>query len=212
MVLVSRARVEAHLDGGTMPVANKSLLDRIARGMAGLRDGASGHAGDSMLAQAARSYGARPVVDEGSVPTHRFDSAAAAVYEAMVEMTFLVAAVDGFLDDDARSDLMWLITAASNYFIQEEELEALLADLTEQLEEDGIEKRARMVSRTLVCADHQREGLRIAALTAYVFGGVSEHRRQVLEFLARFFQCDSDAVDQAIRQAEASLADTALVA
>src|SRR4051812_46945116 len=100
---------------GTMAVAGKSLLDRIVREMAGLKDGAPEHAAGSILLQAARAYGARPVVvdAEASVPSSGFDPAQAALYEANVEMTYLVAAAEGPLEDDARAALQWVIAEAS---------------------------------------------------------------------------------------------------
>ena len=52
-----------------MTVPDKSLLDRVARGIG--RPGVTAPAGvtTSILAQAATSYGARPVYDESTVPT-----------------------------------------------------------------------------------------------------------------------------------------------
>jgi len=121
-------------------------------------------------------------------------------------MAFLVAAAEGQLSDDTRVVFQSVIAEACNYVVQDDKLEELLADLTEMLAEDGLEKRARMVSRALRRADHQREGLCIAALIAHLFGAISARRREALELLARAFGLDSTAVDQAIREAEQSLA------
>src|SRR5215470_13825878 len=128
---------------------DKSLLDRVARGVS--KPGANAPAGvtASILAQAATSYGARPVVDEATVPTG-FDPAAAALFEATVEAAFLVANSDGVFDDDERAAFQSVVAEACNYLVDEDALRALLTDLQEQLHEDGIEKRARMVARTIV--------------------------------------------------------------
>src|SRR5215813_7380541 len=187
-----------------MTAADKSLLDRVARGVG--KPGSAAPAGvtASILAQAATSYGARPVVDEATVPTG-FDPQAAALFEATVEAAFLVANSDGVFDDDERSAFQSVVAEACNYLVQEEQLDALLADLSESLAEDGIEKRTRMVARTIVRRDHQIEVLRIAALMAYISGGVSAHERKVLEHLARGFDLDNAAVENAMREAEAVL-------
>ena len=187
-----------------MTVPDKGLLDRVARGIA--RPGASSPSNvtSSILAQAATSYGARPVVDEATVPTG-FDPQAAALFEATVEAAFLVANSDGVFDDHERSAFQSVVAEACNYLVQEDQLEALLSDLSESLAEDGIEKRTRMVARTIVRRDHQLEVLWIAALMAHISGGVSTHERNVLEHLARGFDLESSAVDKAMNEAEAVL-------
>ena len=187
-----------------MPSPDKGLLDRVARGISRPGGSAPTNVTTSILAQAATSYGARPVVDEATVPTG-FDPAAAALFEATVEAAFLVANSDGVFDDEERSAFQSVVAEACNYLVQEDQLEALLADLVEQLAEDGIEKRARMVARTIVRRDHQLEVLRIAALMAHISGGVSEHERDVLMHLARGFDLDSSAVEKALLEAETIL-------
>ena len=115
------------------------------------------------------------------------------------------------VDADPQETAEWtqafqsVVAEACNYLVQEEQLHALLADLCEQLAEDGIEKRARMVARTIVRRDHQLEVLRISALMAHISGGVSDHERNVLEHLARGFDLDSGAVEKALVEAEAVL-------
>jgi len=187
-----------------MTAPDKGLLDRVARGIARPGGSAPSNVTTSILAQAATSYGARPVVDEATVPTG-FDPQAAALFEATVEAAFLVANSDGVFDDEERAAFQSVVAEACNYLVQEEALEALLADLSEQLAEDGIEKRARMVARTITKAEHQLEVLRIAALMAHISGGVSSHERKVLEHLARGFDLDNTAVENAMREAEAVL-------
>src|ERR1700759_3873928 len=126
-----------------MPAADKSLLERVARGIAKPGDAAPHGVTASILAQAATSYGARPVYDEATVPTG-FDPAAAALFEATVEAAFLVANSDGVFDPDERAAFQSVVVAGCNNNVQPAQLEALLADLSQQLNEDGIEKRARM--------------------------------------------------------------------
>src|SRR3954468_13093174 len=137
-----------------MSGADEGLLERVARGVS--RPGASAPSGvtASILAQAAASYGARPIIDEATVPTG-FDPAAAALFEATIEAAFLVANSDGVFDDEERAAFESVVTTACNGQVQPTQLSALLADLCEQLADDGIEKRARMVARTIKRRDHQ---------------------------------------------------------
>ncbi len=187
-----------------MTVADKSLLERVARGIS--RPGAPAPgASTSILAQAATSYGARPVIEEATVPTG-FDPSAAALFEAVVEAAFLVANSDGVFDDDERKAFESVVANACNNVVQISQLSALLADLCEQLTEDGMEKRTRMVARTITKRDHQHEVLRIAALMAHISGGVSESEREVMQQLAKGFDLEPAAVQTALDQAEAALA------
>jgi tellurite resistance protein len=186
------------------PAADQSLLDRVARGIS--RPGATAPSGvtSSILAQAATSYGARPVVDEATVPTG-FDPAAAALFEATVEAAFLVANCDGVFDPDERAAFQSVVVAGCNNNVQPAQLDALLADLSQQLSEDGIEKRARMVARSVTRKDHQVEVLRIAALMAHISGGVSDQERSVIDVLAKDFALDVATVEEALTQAETAL-------
>lgn len=185
-----------------MTLPDKSLIERVARGIA--RPNAE--AGNlSILAQAASSYGARPIVDEATVPTG-FDPQAAALFEAVVEAAFLVANSDGVFDDEERAAFQSVVANACGDVVQISQLDALLADLCEQLAEDGIEKRTRMVARTITKSEHQLEVLRIAALMAHISGGVSDQERSVLEQLAKGFGLEGASVDLALNESESVLA------
>jgi tellurite resistance protein len=181
---------------------DKSLIERVARGIA--RPGAHTSGGLSILAQAASSYGARPIMDEATVPTG-FDPSAAALFEAVVEAAFLVANSDGVFDDDERAAFQSVVAEACGDVIQISQLDALLADLCEQLAEDGLEKRTRMVARTITRQEHQLEVLRIAALMAHISGGVSAQERSVLEQLARGFGLDHLQLQEALSESESVL-------
>src|SRR3954464_3974127 len=115
-----------------MTAPDKGLLDRVARGIARPFGSTPNKAASSILAQAATSYGARPVVDEATVPTG-FDPAAAAPFEATVEAAFPVANSDRVFDDEERASFQSVVAEACNYLVQEDQLQALLADLCEQL-------------------------------------------------------------------------------
>ncbi len=188
-----------------MTAPDKGLLDRVVRSIARLGGTVPFKTRRSILAQAAMSYGARPIVDESTVPTG-FDPAAAALFEATVEAAFLVANSDGGFDDDERDAFQSVVTEACNNLVQGDQLDALLNDLCEQLALDGVAHRAKMVARTIVRRDHQLEVLRIAALMAHISGGVSQNERDVLEHLRVGFDLDAGAVDLALSEAKAMLA------
>lgn len=185
-----------------MTPPDQSLIERVARGIA-RPNSAEGTL--SILAQAATSYGARPIVDEATVPTG-FDPQAAALFEAVVEAAFLVANSDGVFDDEERAAFQSVVANACGDVVQPSQLDALVADLCEQLAEDGIEKRARMVARAIRKPEHQLEVLRIAALMAHISGGVSDQELTVLEHLASGFGLPAGSVKEALSDSEAVLA------
>ena len=188
-----------------MTAPDKGLLERVARGIARPGQAAPPGVTASILAQAAKSYGARPVYDESTAPTG-FDPKAAALFEGIVEAAFLVANSDGVFDADERAAFQSVVTIACNDQVQPAQLQALLADLCKQLADDGIDKRARMVARSIAKPDQQVEVLRIAALMAHISGGVNASERAVLDQLARGFDLAAGAVDKALDEAEAALA------
>ena len=187
-----------------MTAPDKSLLERVARGVARPGQAAPPGVTASILAQAAKSYGARPVYDESTAPTG-FDPKAAALFEGIVEAAFLVANSDGVFDADERAAFQSVVTVACNNEVQPAQLQALLADLCKQLADDGIEKRARMVARSITKPDQQIEVLRIAALMAHISGGIHVSERDVLDQLATGFDLGAGAVDKALGEAEAAL-------
>lgn len=191
-----------------MSVPDQSLLARVARGVASPSAGAPANVKRSILAQAATSYGAIgiPEEDERTMPTG-FDPVAAALFEACVEASYLVANADGDFDAEEQRAFTEVVLVACAEAVQAERIEALLADLSAQLEEDGVEKRATMVARTVKQPDQQREVLRIAALMAHVSGGVSEPERAVLMRLAEGFDLGEGAVEAAIREAGRALSE-----
>lgn len=187
-----------------MPAVDKSLLERVARSINQPESGISAFARGSILKQAARSYGARPILDEATVPSG-FDPQAAVLFEAVIEAAFLVAASDGVFDSDERVVFESVVVEACDNLVGLPQIDALIADFAEQLAEDGMEKRTLMVARSILRRDHQSEVLRIAALMAHMSQGVSEPERGVLELLARRFDLPNDAVDRAIGQANTAL-------
>ena len=94
------------------------------------------------------------------------------------------------LDDSEREAFVHVVIEACGGAVEEHQVQHLLADLSEQLEEDGLEKRIASLGRTVGKPEHQREVLRIAGLLAHVSGGVSAVERDVLASWPTTFQLD----------------------
>ena len=124
----------------------------------------------------------------------------------MVEGAFLVANADGDFDPTEQAAFEHVVVTACAGAVAERQVSALLADLHDQLEEDGLDKRVQMVARSISREDHAREVLRVSSLLAHVSGGVSPVEREVLDKLSREFKLTSTAVEQAIEEAARALA------
>ena len=154
----------------------------------------------SILAVAAASYGSRPTDDEDVTQPTGFDPEAAALFEAVVESAYLVANADGEFDDTEKTAFQHVVLAACTGSVAKRQIEALLADLADQLEEDGMDKRIDMVSRTISRPEHAREVLKVAALLAAVSAGVSAEERSVLDKLASKFGLGSEEIETALSE------------
>jgi tellurite resistance protein len=189
-----------------MPAPDSSLIGKVARQLsqapayAVLADGARG----SLLSVAASSYGFKSANEDHTQPTG-FDPEAARLFEAMVEGAFLVAHADGHFDDTEQAAFQHVVVTACAGRVSERQVVALLADLQDQLSEDGMGKRVQMVARSVTREDHAREVLRVSSLLAHVSGGVSSVEREVLDKLAAEFKLTGAAVEQAIEEAAHAL-------
>ena len=179
-----------------------SLLAKVARSTR------SSHPGDSkisILALAAASYGARPS-DEATVPTG-FDPNAVALFEAIVEGAFLDASADGVIDAAERTAFERVVLEACAGVIGQSQISALVADLTDELAEDGVDKRAAAVgAQAGKKRDHALEVLRIAALIAQTSDSVGAEERAVLEKIAVASGLQVADVDHALEDVRAALA------
>jgi len=190
-----------------MPVPDSSLIGKVAQKLTqapayAAAEGARG----SLLSVAASSYGFKSDNDDLTQPTG-FDPEAARLFEAVVEGAFLVANADGDFDDTERAAFQHVVVAACAGRVGERQVAALLADLHDQLDEDGLDKRIEMVARAIAREDHAREVLRVSSLLAQVSGGVSSVERAVLDKLAAEFKLTALAVEQAIQEAAHALDD-----
>jgi tellurite resistance protein len=189
-----------------MSVPNESILGKVATQLSRPPSYAEGAAKASILSMAASSYGWKSSSEEVTQPTG-FDPEAARLFESVVEAAFLVANADGDFDAAEQSAFRHVVVTACGGFVVERQVSALLADLADQLHEDGIDKRVQMVARTIARDDQAREVLRVAALLAHVSGGVSGVEREVLGKLASGLKLDSNAVETAVKEAGSVLAE-----
>jgi tellurite resistance protein len=188
-----------------MSVADERLLEKVARGLSEPWAGGGRAAHGSILTVAAGVYGARPAADETTIPTG-FDPQAAALFEAIVEAAYLVATADGVLDDSEREAFVQVVIEACGGAVDETMVNDLLADLGDQLEEDGLGRRIEGLGRTVTKLEHQRELLRVAGLLAHVSGGVSGAERDILGKLAAALHLDTGEVDAALVAVKSALA------
>jgi tellurite resistance protein len=177
-----------------------NLLARVARSP-GAAKTTGGHA--SILTLAAQSYGAK-VSDESTVPTG-FDPSAARLFEAIVEGAYLVASADGVIDENERQTFEKVVATACGGVVTEEQVTALVADLTDELKEDGLDARVRAVAERAPKRPQGEEVLRIAALLAQSSEDVSAVERDVLVKLAAACNLTPADVDIALDDVRKSL-------
>ena len=157
----------------------------------------------ALLTLAAAAYGARPT-DESTVPTG-FDPFAAALFESIVEGAYLVATADGVFDEEERGTFERVVAAACGGAVPQSQVAALVADLADQLEEDGIDRRIQRLAEGIQREEQALEVLRIAALIAQVSEDVSEIERSVLGKIATACKLGDGAVESALADVKASL-------
>ncbi len=179
-----------------------NLLARVARTPHG--EYAEGGTSDrSILTLAAASYGSRPT-DESTVPTG-FDPHAAALFESIVEGAYLVATADGVFDEEERRAFERIVTASCGGAVAQGHIADLIADLADQLSEDGLDTRLARLGEGLGRKEHAQEVIRIAALIAHVSDDVSEVERSVLEKLAAACKIEASEIDVALAEVKTAL-------
>jgi tellurite resistance protein len=181
-----------------------NLLARLARSST-----ASGRLSDpgrpaSILSLSAAAYGAKPSED-ATVPTG-FDPVAVALFESIVEGAYVVANADGVFDDEEKRTFERIVVAACGGMVAPSQITALVADLADQLEEDGVDRRVDVLSKAVMKPEHAQEVLRIAALLALATEDVSPVEREVLGKIAKATGLGAGAVDQALSDVKNALA------
>ena len=99
--------------------------------------------------------------------------------------------------------------AACGGAVSSHQITALVGDLTDQLEEDGIDRRIEVMTSVVTRKDHAQEILRIAGLVALSSEDVSTVERQTLEKLATRWGLGDGAVDSALSDVRGALAEAA---
>lgn len=178
-----------------------NLLARVAQTRHG--DYTEGSSDRSILTMSAAAYGARPT-DESTVPTG-FDPLAAALFESIVEGAYLVATADGVFDDEERKIFERIVTASCGGAVPQSHIADLLEDLSDQLAEDGLDRRISRIGECITRKEHGWEVVRIAALIAQVSEDVSEVERSVLERLATACKLEASEVDVALAEVKAAI-------
>ena len=188
-----------------MSSVDSTLLDKVLRTLRAPHTDEPQRSAGELLTASAAAYGARPSDEEHTAPTG-FDPMAAVLFESIVESAFLVANADNEFDDQERAVLVAVVEAGSAGSVTGRQVEALLADLAEQLEEDGAEARIAWVARMVRKPEQKADVLRIAAVLAHASAGVSEVERDTLLKLGHAMGIEGAAVDQALADAASALA------
>lgn len=139
-------------------------------------------------------------MDESTIPTG-FNPQAAALFESIVEAAYVVATADGIFDEEEQRLFEKVVTAACGGTISQSHVKDLVADLADQLQEDGLDVRVQRISQFAARREHAHEVIRIAALIAQCSDEVSEAERAVLEKIAVACNLDVSVVDAALRAA-----------
>jgi tellurite resistance protein len=179
--------------------ARIQLLARVARG-----GDITSEAPASIMSLCAAAYGARPQ-DEATVPTG-FDPHAVALFETIVEGAYLVAKADGHFDDAEQKAFELVVVSACGGTVTPKQISGLVADLQDQLDEDGLERRLSRLAASVQKKEHAVELLRIAALLADASEGVSQVERDVLGKIAAACKLGAGEVDQAIEYVREAVA------
>jgi tellurite resistance protein len=183
-----------------------NLLARLARSTSAPAQGDSG-SGASILSLAATAYSVRPSED-ATVPTG-FDPQAVALFEAIVEGAYLVATADGVFDAEELRAFERVVVEACGGAVVKRQIAALMADLADQLKEDGLDRRIQALAATVTKKEHAQEVLRVATLLAQTSDDVSPVEREVLAKIATRCGLGKDAVDQALADVKAALGSPA---
>lgn len=186
-----------------MSSVDDNLLSRVAKRLSEPPRFTPGQDPRAMLVRLASAFssGEQTLEDEITRPTG-FNPFAAALFEAVLESAFLVANADGHFDEDERNAFVHVVIEACGGQVTEVQLQALLADLDQQLAEDGTDKRVEVVGRTITRPEHGEEVLRIAGLLAHASAGVSAVERQLLEKLATRFGLDPGVLDRVLGEVQ----------
>ncbi len=185
-----------------------SLLTRVAKHLSEPPPkGDEGVDAQSMLLQLASAYssGSATTVDSEVTQPTGFNPHAAVLFEAVLESAFLVANADGIFDDKERQAFVQVVHEACRGVVSNAQIEALLSDLSDLLEEDGIDKRIDMVGKSITRPEHGEEVIRVAGLLAHVSAGVSEVERDALQKMCSRFGLSPETLDKVLGEVESAV-------
>lgn len=188
-----------------MSSVDTTLVDKVLRTLRAPHFAEPERPLGELLSASGAAYGARPSDNDRTSPSG-FDPLAAALFEAVVEAVFLVAMADGEFDERERGVLVSVVQAATSSAVSERKVEALLADLQQQLLEDGVEARVAWVAKMVRKPEQKADVLHIAAILAHASAGVSDVERDLLLQLGHAMGIEATAVDSALASAASALA------
>jgi len=178
--------------------AESGLMNKVAERLSQPPSDAPQAEPESILLVAAGAYGAQT---SDTQPTG-FDPEVAALFEALVESAYLVANADRDFDAIERAAFQNVVVSACRSQVSARQVAALVADLHDQLEEDGEERRVERIGRSVSKPEHKLEVLRVATLVAQISGGISGAESRVLTRLSEQLGVAPSELEAAVREAE----------
>jgi tellurite resistance protein len=124
-----------------------------------------------------------------------------AVFEAAVEAGYLAALADGNVDTDERAALARAVELLSQGAVIEWETENLLDACASRAKEEGAEKRAEAVGKTLEKLGQADAGMLVAALVARATNGVEKAEAEVLKQIGKAAGLSTDKVRNIVKRA-----------
>ena len=121
------------------------------------------------------------------------------------EALFSMLTADGVFDEEERRAFERIVTAACGGAVAPGHIVDLIADLADQLAEDGLDTRLQRLGEGIARREHAQEVIRIAALIAQCSEDVSEIERSVLEKLATSCNLEVSEVDAALADVQKAL-------
>lgn len=125
------------------------------------------------------------------------------VKEAIVEIAFLVAAVDGEVTALEVAQFGEAVDAA--FGDAETNPKELLAAMASRLESEGWDKRAKAVTRALAGTDHAERAYRIAVSVAFVDDDVAHAEAAALDSIARGLGVSDDRTHEIMSEVRKEL-------
>jgi tellurite resistance protein len=164
--------------------------DKLRGALEALMQGASDALADRMPSAAELAGGAKATLADG-------DATAAAQFQSMLEIGYLVASADGFADEE-RHALAELLSHVLGTTVTVDQLDLHFKDLAEGVEMLGRHERLLRAAADFEGGLHRGRALGFAALVALADGTLAEPEAAVLRELGGLLGLREQEAEQAV--------------